>query len=405
MSRLAITLLAGIACGGCSSSHTSTLPSDAGRSGASPDGGVTPAPEGSPFETLSEWHLFQNLVRQLPSQRVVPYQVISQLFADYATKRRFIYVPAGETIGYSPTDKWAFPVGTILVKTFSYLADLRDPSKGETYLETRLLIHESVGWTPHTYVWNAAQTDATLEEGGTTIPSHFIDSSGTPTDNDYVVPNENDCRTCHGRLGSTNTIGGRTRQLDRDNDYGDGAENQIDHLAKLGFFDVAPNAEASRVRLVDPLGIAPLSDRARSYLEGNCAHCHQPGDSPGSLSGLWLDYDSTDPAIAVSATYGVCKVPASAGGGTCGRQFDVVPGQPGNSVFSCRMQATDAKTKMPPLGRNLVHEEGLAVIEGWIAALPGSCGSTEPDAGRPKDRGGAKDAGLGEGGAADAGRD
>src|SRR5262249_10420118 len=162
-------------------------------------------------------------------ERVVPYDVNSQLFADYATKHRFIYVPAGKTIGYDPVNTWSLPVGTILVKTFSYLADARDPSKGERLLETRLLIHESAGWAPHPHVGDAAQTTATRKVGGDVIDSQFVDPSGQSRTNGYVVPSENDCRSCHGRLGSTDTLGGRTLQLDRDNDYGRGPENQIDH--------------------------------------------------------------------------------------------------------------------------------------------------------------------------------
>src|SRR5581483_4018309 len=107
----------------------SVAPRESGADSRAPalEGGaaVTPAPEGAPYGHLAQWHLFSDAVRQVPSPRVVPYEVISPLFADYAAKRRFIYVPEGAKIGYSPTEKWSFPVGTILVKTFSYLADAR----------------------------------------------------------------------------------------------------------------------------------------------------------------------------------------------------------------------------------------------------------------------------------------
>jgi uncharacterized repeat protein (TIGR03806 family) len=358
---------------------------DTHRPPPSPEASVdpTPAPEGEPYETLAEWHLFTNPVRQVPATGVVPYEVISQLFADYASKRRFIFVPAGQKIAYSATDKWGFPVGTILVKTFSYLADARDPSKGERLLETRLLIHESNGWVPHTYVWNAEQTQAMLDTAGDVIDSRFIDSAGKTVTDAYTVPSENDCRTCHGKLGYTDTLGGRTLELDRDNDYGKGPENQIDHLTKLGLFDVTPPAAARRTHLVDPFGTAPLFDRVRSYFDGNCSQCHQPGNSPGSLSGLWLDYASTDPTSQAKVNWGFCKQPASAGGATCGRQFDVVPGKPDDSIMICRMESQLAKVKMPPVGRNLVHAEAVGLLREWIMALPGACGVPEPrDAGQ-----------------------
>lgn len=353
---------------------------DAGR-------GVTPAPEGSPYQTLAEWHLFTDARAQTPADRVVPYQVIAQLFSDYAYKRRFVYVPEGKQIGYSPTDKWSFPVGTILVKTFSYLTDGKDPKNGERLLETRLLIHESSGWAPHTYKWNEAQTSATLQPGGATIDgAQVVTSSGERVTNAYIVPSENDCRTCHGRLGHTDTLGGRTRQLDRDNDYGGGPENQIDHLVQLGLLDTAPEPFASRVHLVDPFGTAPISERARSYLDGNCAHCHEPGTSAGSASGFWVDYPSTDPTVVQNAHWGLCKQPTAASGSTCGLQFDIVPGKPDESIIVCRMESTSARARMPPIGRNLVHAEGVALVRDWISGMSGGCGGQRsPDAGAPGD--------------------
>ena len=76
---------------------------------------------------------------------------------DAADKDRFIHLPDGLTIGYEEKARWQFPVGTILVKTFSYPLDARDPSLGRKLMETRLLVHESSGWTAHTYVWDEAQ--------------------------------------------------------------------------------------------------------------------------------------------------------------------------------------------------------------------------------------------------------
>src|SRR5262249_54730098 len=157
--------------------------------------------------------------KQQPSARVVPYDVIAPLYSDYAAKYRFIYVPEGEHIGYAATGAWKFPVGAILVKTFSYLTDPNDRSKGERLLETRLLIHEAEGWTPRTYVWDAEQTGATLERGGEILQADFVDPTGKKRTNGYAIPSEGDCRSCHGKLGTTDTLGGRTLQLDRDNDY------------------------------------------------------------------------------------------------------------------------------------------------------------------------------------------
>ena len=101
---------------------------------------VAPAPAGDPWQTLGEWHLFTDAVQQAPNERVVPYDVIAPLYSDYTFKRRFVFIPEGTAIEYDPTAVWQLPVGTILVKTFSYLTDMRDPSLGERLLEKPLLL-------------------------------------------------------------------------------------------------------------------------------------------------------------------------------------------------------------------------------------------------------------------------
>jgi uncharacterized repeat protein (TIGR03806 family) len=330
---------------------------------------VTPAAPGAPYETLSEWHLFADGAAQLPADRVVAYDVISPLFSDYTTKYRFMWIPEGTTIGYEAEDQWRFPVGTILVKTFAYLEDARDPSLGRRLLETRLLVRDPDGFTSHTYVWNDEQREAFRTIAGATIPATWIDEAGATKQNDYGVPNTNECQDCHGEKPVTDTLGGRTMQLDRDFDYGSGPVNQIDHLAALGWFDVAPPAAADRQRLVDPFGSSPLSDRVRSYLDSNCGHCHTEGGW-ASESALLLSWAFTDPS-ADPANWGTCKVPTSAGGATCGLTYDVVPGAPDESIMVCRVGSEENEVRMPPLATKLVHDEGLELVRAWIESLPG----------------------------------
>lgn len=334
--------------------------------------GCTSEEEPAPgLETLAGWGLFADATRQVPAAHVVPYDVVAPLYSDYTFKRRFVTIPEGTTIGYEPTARWRFPVGTILVKTFSYLHDERDPSLGERLLETRLLVHDPGTWTAYTYVWNEAQTEATLTKPGAILPVAWIDAAGEPRQNDYIVPNLNECEDCHGKKPAIDTLGGRTRQLNRDHDYGAGPENQIDYLAARGWLDMAPPAD--RQTLVDPFGDAPLDDRVRSYLDANCGHCHT--DMGGAAeSGLLLSWELTAPSQP-SANWGVCKTPTSAGGATCGHTFDVVPGSPDTSIMMCRLEADDPKVRMPPLVSRLPHLEGNALVRAWIEAMePADCG-------------------------------
>lgn len=329
----------------------------------------TPAPDGKPYDSLDEWHFFADPVAQTPASGVLPYEVVSPLFSDYTVKYRFLYVPPGKKIGYHDTDRWDFPAGAVIIKTFTYPVDERDPAKGRRLLETRLLVREADGWVPHTYEWDAAQTKATIKEVGDTIDVSWIDSTGATRTNAYDVPNTNVCRECHGKTGLTSSLGGRTRQWNRTHDYGSGPENQIDHLASLGLFDTTPPPAAQRQTLSDPFGSAPVSDRGRSYVDANCSHCH---GVVGLASGtaFWLDWDHTDPVKGNPTDYGVCKVPASAGGGTCGLGFDVVPGHSDQSIVPCRAGTTENKVAMPPVGHNMVHAEGVALIKAWIDAMP-----------------------------------
>jgi uncharacterized repeat protein (TIGR03806 family) len=334
----------------------------------------TPAPDGMPYNTLDQWNLFADAVAQTPANEVLPYDVISPLFSDYTTKYRFVYVPSGKKIGYQNTDRWDFPVGSIFIKTFTYTNDLRNPSLGRQLLETRLLVHEAGGWVAHTYEWNAAQTQASIAVAGDTIDATWIDASGTTQHNAYQIPNTNVCQECHGKTGITSPLGGRTRQWNGTNDYGKGQENQIDHLASLGLLDQTPPPAAMRQTLVDPFGSASLSDRARSYLDANCSHCHGVIGLAAGTS-FWLDWDHTDPVTGNPTDWGVCKIPASAGGGgTCGLGYDVVPGHSDQSIVPCRTGSLQNKVAMPPMGHQMVHVEGVALLKSWIDGMtPMTC--------------------------------
>ncbi len=326
---------------------------------------VTPAPEGAPWQLLSEWNLFSDGPSQSPAERVLPYDVISPLWSDETLKHRFMHVPEGQLIGYEDTERWKFPVGTVLVKSFAYPVDARDPALGEQLLETRLLVRESGGWTAHTYVWDPGQSDAERKVAGATFNASWIDEQGAQRTHTYLVPNTNRCGECHGTA-DPDTLGGRTRQLDRDFAYAEGTRNQIDHLAQLGWLSSQP--PDARIALVAPFGDAPLPDRARSYLDANCAHCHAPGGGAAS-SGLLLDWVATEPGQP-EVNFGVCKVPTSAGGATCGLTHDIVPGNPDQSILVCRMESRDPSIQMPPLATGLVDPQGSALIRQWIAGLP-----------------------------------
>jgi hypothetical protein len=104
--------------------------------------------------------------------------------------------------------------------------------------------------------------------------------------------------------------------------------------------------------------------RARAWLEINCAHCHNP-EGPARSSGLDLMAARQKPAAI-----GVNRPPVAAGIGSGGREYDIVPGQPDKSILVYRIASTHPGAMKPELGRRLVHEEGVALVRRWIAAMP-----------------------------------
>jgi uncharacterized repeat protein (TIGR03806 family) len=323
----------------------------------------------NPPAKLSSYAILTNKGGQIiPAADVVPYDLNTPLFSDYALKTRMVWVPGGAA-QYDATDKFDFPVGTLVAKTFAFAADFRVPTENITVVETRILMRTSAGWVGLPYIWDAAQKDAVLTPAGETTPLDFIDADGNQRMADYLVASETDCHTCHdGSDGKIRLLGPSARQLNKDFTYASGTANELDHWAKLGILDGLPPA-SQRPKLAvwnDPT-TGDVNARARAYLEANCAHCH---DATGQAhkSGLMLDSSVTD-----LMQVGICKPTLTYPQATGGFTYDEVPGDPDHSVMIFRLASTDPTVMMPKLGRSLVHTEGLALIDDWIASLSGSC--------------------------------
>jgi uncharacterized repeat protein (TIGR03806 family) len=282
--------------------------------------------------------------------------VQAELFSDYAVKHRYLALPDDAAIMVDATGDWQFPDGAIVVKTFTYPVDRRDPGLGERLVETRLLVREAGAWAGYVYLWNDEQTDADRIVAGAVVPVTWIHDDGTPRAVDYRVPNANQCAQCHGEEEAMHLIGLRARQLHPD---------LLTDLRAQGLLVAAQPIEVAPV--VDPFGAAPLPARARAYLDVNCAHCHSP-TGPAAESGLYLELEREEPI-----DYGVCRRPVAAGPGAGGRPYDIVPGQPDQSILVFRMESTLPNIRMPELGRQLVHDEGIALVAEWIVEMQGAC--------------------------------
>ena len=344
--------------------------------------------EGRPPK-LSDWHVVyaERGVLAL-NGGVVPYDLNTPLFSDYAHKLRTVWMPGGTAAKYDPNGSFDFPVGTVISKTFYYpLAKSggRNPSSvARTYdqlrlplaldqvrlVETRLLVRREGGWQAFPYVWNEAQTDAELARTGDAKSLELVAADGAKEAFTYVVPNENQCAGCHvSDLKSKQIapIGTKARHLNRDYTYAQLSENQLIHWTKLGYLTGAPQPSQMPRNADWRAAGQPTESRARAYLDINCGHCHNP-QGPANTTALDLTI------FADGDRYlGVCKPPVAAGRGTGDHFYDVVPGKPQDSILPFRMLSNEPGVMMPEQGRSTTHQEGVALIKQWILEMPGIC--------------------------------
>jgi uncharacterized repeat protein (TIGR03806 family) len=314
---------------------------------------------------LSEWELFEGNLKELtPTTDLIPYDLNTPLFTDYASKLRLVKLPKETSARYEAQEVLGFPEGTILVKNFFYKAAQLVNQDEPRIIETRLLIHEVDGWKALTYVWNEDQTEAYLEVAGSSVLVHIVKDNGESVMLDYSVPNLVQCKSCHEKNGKMTPIGPSVRQLNKDFVYQEAmVENQIDRWKALGMLEGIPAGNLPKLPVWDDEATGTLSERARAWLEINCAHCHQSA-GPAKNSGLYLEYNETE-----KYRLGINKPPVAAGRGSAGLKYAIVPGHPDQSFLLYRISSTDPGTMMPELGRKLVHEEGVSLISDWIASL------------------------------------
>jgi uncharacterized repeat protein (TIGR03806 family) len=348
--------------------------------------GVEFDPAGPPAKKLSQYNLFDWDPATGTfdyNEGVIPYEMNTELFTDYALKARAIYLPEGESGAFDPKDAFDFPVGTLILKNFYFPADFREPTEGLRLVETRLYVHTPSGWEGRPYIWDAEGKDAEYSPGGEVRSVSFIDEAGETRVATHLIPQQNQCQQCHilkdpaTGLNYQTIIGPKARYLNRVHDYGGevGERNQLEYLAELGLLTGVPSDleeveqafDFREIAGVGHEGLEPdaLDKAARDYLDINCAHCHNPNGIQGISSNLFLNYDNHD-----DFTLGICKPPGSAGQGAGGLEYDIVPGYPELSILNFRIETLVPGALMPLLGRSLEHVEATSLIAEWVRNMP-----------------------------------
>jgi hypothetical protein len=316
---------------------------------------------------LSQTGVFTNTPNMVPAASLIPYAPNVQLFSDNAQKVRYFSIPntgapytPEEQIAYAPTFTWSFPAGTVFVKTFELQTNLSDPT-ALLRLETRLLVRDANGSVYGvTYKWRANYSDADLLATNLTEPIPIQTPGGIYTNNWYY-PSPSDCLLCH-TAPANYVLGVNARQLNGNFSYPNGVtDNQLRALNRTGL--LYPAINESQITNIEQLSAltntaASYQQRARSYLDANCAQCHiQPGGSGPTFDARY-DIPLTNQNIigtpAVKGNFGYDNVDI------------ITPDDIWRSAIYDRMNTLAPLIKMPPLARNLIDTNAVEVMADWI---------------------------------------
>jgi uncharacterized repeat protein (TIGR03806 family) len=293
--------------------------------------------------TLSATGLFTDTAALTPAPFLIDYSVNAPFWSDGASKRRWFVLPDGQNVAFSGDGNWSFPVGSITVKHFEL---------GGTRVETRVMVHRTDGWVGFTYRWRADQRDADLLTNGATA------SIAGQT---WTFPSQTQCLSCH-TSAAGRVLGLNTRQLNRSHTYAASgrADNQLRTLAHIGVFTSDIGASSQYGAMPDPRDTgAAVQDRAKAWLDTNCAMCHRPnGPTPVTMD---LRY--------TTALADMTLLNAAPQAGSSGGVVRVRPGDHAGSNLWQRVQSTGSN-RMPPLGVAVVDAEAAQLLATWIDGLP-----------------------------------
>ncbi len=314
---------------------------------------------------LSDYNMFQMPLSKMVAKddSVFPYDLNSELFSDYALKKRFIYLPPNTKMKYDPVDAFDFPDEALIFKFFFYPSDMKKPTEDIRIIETRVLYKQKGAWQAYSYVWDSLQQDAYLSIAGDQTLVSWKDKLGHQKTNKYSIPNMIQCKSCHEHDGVMVPIGPAARHINKISPFAGSKINQIVDWEKNNkITNVVPLMEIPA--LVDYHDKSKdVADRSRAYLDINCAHCHN-NNGPARNSALNLRYDEQN-----KVAFGIYKTPIAAGNGSGGLKYDIVPRKPEESILYYRMNSTAPGVAMPELSRSMLHHEGLELIKEWIGGI------------------------------------
>ncbi|MBX2797457.1 MAG: hypothetical protein KTR31_07315 [Myxococcales bacterium] len=279
---------------------------------------------------LSETSLYSDIANDVVAEAAFEFTPRFPLWTDGAKKRRWLLLPQGEPVDTQHSDDWAFPVGTKFFKEFT-----RDGVR----VETRMNLRTEDGWTAIAYIWNDAGDDAWRQL------ERAEDVSGTSHD----VPGAAECLACH--AGRRNfTLGFSATQLDS--------------TARMQLYDAGMLSHPAE----DEIGLDPTALAGLGVLHGNCSHCHNDDRDQQPQATDCYSPDADD-SFDVTLPPDLATVEESPALLTARWLL----GGAGDSEVIDRMShrnLSEGNPSMPPLGTEIVDDEGIAAVRAFIDELP-----------------------------------
>ena len=307
---------------------------------------------------LSETGAFSDLSTLSPSDGVISYQPNVAYWSDGALKTRWFALPSNQQkITWAKDANWTFPSGMVWIQHFDLRTDLGEPAIWKK-VETRFLVKSDEGAYGITYRWNNTNTEAELvpAEG---MQESFVITQANDTQElqTWSYPSRSQCVQCHTEAGGY-ALSFNTRQLNRTNTYNGLEQNQIEALFNADFFTNTNDPVHTLSRLISlEDDTQSLHVRALSYLDVNCAGCHQPnGPAPSNWNGLF-----SSPFVDANIYEGLLQRSHS----QTNTRF-TLPNNADNSAVLHSMAGTDGYERMPPVGVNLRDGAAETLITNWI---------------------------------------
>jgi hypothetical protein len=324
---------------------------------ASYDGGPYDCPDdgGLPNE-LACTGLYSDWPSKTVASTAIPYTPGFILWADTATKLRWISLPPGTKIDTTDMDDWVFPQGTKIWKQFSL---------NGTPIETRLEWKtDASDWTFAVYLWAADGSTATLSTNGE------MNVNGTT----YEVPPVSACPTCH--QGRVDYVMG----IDIVGTGVPGAQGlTLAMLASQNLLTVAPPATTITI----PEDSTGMAAQTLGWMHMNCGvscHNHNPnaqavGGGPylKLLAGEMYPTDGGRGVVASLDSY-TSTVNVMAHLTPNGQNYQlIIPGNAAQSLMPLMdlARAPDAGgfKPMPPIVSHIPDTTDVGLEQSWINAL------------------------------------